>query len=153
MSYPFNVRVYGILIHDRKVLIADEFFHDTFITKFPGGGLQFGEGTVDCLIRELREELGVKAEILNHFYTTDFFLPSAFDRSNQIISIYYLVKADNPASVPVSDKKPDVKTLTNGYCSFRWLALEHLAESEFTFPADKKVALLLRDSLNKVSGS
>ncbi len=151
MSYPFNVRVYGILIYENKVLVADEFFHNTFITKFPGGGLQYGEGTIDCLIRELKEELGVTAEILNHFYTTDFFLPSAFDPSKQIISIYYTVSAKDLSSVPVSEKKPDVTTLTNGFCSFRWLALEKLAENEFTFPADKKVALLLLNSLNKKS--
>lgn len=151
MSYPFNVRVYGILIHEKKVLVADEFFHDTFITKFPGGGLQFGEGTIDCLIRELKEELGVNAIVLKHFYTTDFFLPSAFDGSKQIISIYYTASAKDLSSVLVSDKKPDVTVLKNGFCSFRWLALDHLSENDFTFAADKKVASLLRDSQNRIS--
>ena len=41
MSYPFNVRVYGLLIDDRyRVLIADELVHGHRITKFPGGGLE-----------------------------------------------------------------------------------------------------------------
>lgn len=143
MSYPFNVRVYGLLIHDEKVLVADEFFHDTFITKFPGGGLQFGEGTIDCLKRELKEELNLDAHIMDHFYTTDFFLPSAFDSSKQIISIYYLADAGNLSMVKVSPNKPEPGLLRNGYCSFRWLPFALLSEDEFTFPADKTVARLL----------
>lgn len=149
MSYPFNVRVYGIVIHEKKVLAADEFFHDTFITKFPGGGLQFGEGTIDCLIREFKEELGIKAQVIQHFYTTDFFLPSAFDQSKQIISVYYSVTALNLSSIVVSSSKPEIRKLTNGFCSFRWLPLDQLSEDEFTFTADRKVAALLLESLKR----
>ena len=44
----FNIRVYGILINDAKqVLVSDEYIRGTYITKFPGGGLEFGEGTRD----------------------------------------------------------------------------------------------------------
>jgi ADP-ribose pyrophosphatase YjhB (NUDIX family) len=145
MSYPFNIRVYGILIHERRVLVADEYFHDTFITKFPGGGLQYGEGTKEGLIRELKEELGLDVHSIRHFYTTDFFLPSAFDPSKQIISIYYYAKADDLSQLMVSDRKPEKNLLYNGYCSFRWLPIDCLSEMEFTFQADKKVAVMLRD--------
>src|SRR5689334_11347844 len=88
----FNVRVYGILINAKKqVLVTDEFRFGYRITKFPGGGLQFGEGTIDCLKRECFEELHLEVEVLKHFYTTDFFLRSAFNETQQIISIYYLI--------------------------------------------------------------
>ena len=54
----FNIRVYGILINDNKqVLVADEYIRGGMYTKFPGGGLEFGEGTRDCLKRELKEEV------------------------------------------------------------------------------------------------
>jgi 8-oxo-dGTP pyrophosphatase MutT (NUDIX family) len=148
MSYPFNVRVYGILIKDNRVLVADEFFHDTFLTKFPGGGLEFGEGPVDCLIRELKEELGIETRIIRHFYTTDFFLPSAFDSLKQIISIYYQVDSDESSSVVVSEFKPENKILKNGHCSFRWITLDKLSTDDFTFPADKKVAALILELRN-----
>lgn len=146
MYYPFNVRVYGVLVNDNKVLIADEFFHDTFITKFPGGGLEFGEGTIECLIREFKEELGLNVQIVRHFYTTDFFLPSAFDHSKQILGIYYLITSYEASSVIVSEGKPDILTLKNGHCSFRWIPIDQLSEDEFTFPADKRVAGLLLES-------
>ena len=89
----FNIRVYGILINDKKqVLVADEYVRGGLYTKFPGGGLEFGEGTRDCLKRELKEELGIEAAIGDHVYTTDYFQMSAFRPDDQIISIYYFAK-------------------------------------------------------------
>ena len=92
MSSKFNVRVYGVLISDGAVLVSDEYIKKNKITKLPGGGLEFGEGTKDCLIREFKEELDLNVEIMEHFYTTDFFVTSSFDTHSQVISIYYLVK-------------------------------------------------------------
>ena len=49
----FNVRVYGVLLDDEKrLLVSDEFIRGQYITKLPGGGLEIGEGTRDCLQRE-----------------------------------------------------------------------------------------------------
>ena len=84
----FNIRVYGIWIQDNKVLVNEEKIRDKIITKFPGGGLHWGEGIIDCLKREWIEELNINIEPLGHFYTTDFFQRSAYDNS-QVISIYY----------------------------------------------------------------
>ncbi len=54
----FNIRVYAFILNSyEEVLIAEEFHYDTFMRKLPGGGLQFGEGIYDALIREIREEL------------------------------------------------------------------------------------------------
>ncbi|HEY0897744.1 MAG TPA: NUDIX hydrolase, partial [Sphingobacteriaceae bacterium] len=52
MSYPFNVRVYGLLInHRQEILISDEEEYGVRFTKFPGGGLEYGEGLLDGLKR------------------------------------------------------------------------------------------------------
>ena len=76
--HRFNVRVYGILIKDGKVLVSDEYIKGNKITKFPGGGLEFGEGTIECIKREFIEEMQLPVEVISHFYTTDFFVSSAF---------------------------------------------------------------------------
>lgn len=91
--FKFNIRVYGLVINDKKqILITDEFRLGMRMTKFPGGGLRFGEGTVDCLRREFREELNSEIEIIRHFYTTDYYQPTMLlDVPQQLISIYYLV--------------------------------------------------------------
>ena len=66
MSLPvslFNVRVYGLLLNQQnQVLIAEEKHYNTFVRKFPGGGLQFGEGTIDAVKHEFREELTIEIE-------------------------------------------------------------------------------------------
>ena len=72
-----TVRVYGILINDRnEVLLADETIHGKLISKFPGGGMELGEGPVECVVREFREETNQQVEIISHFYTTGFYIHS-----------------------------------------------------------------------------
>src|SRR6478735_10288577 len=89
----FNVRVYGLLINEaNEVLISDEQEYGFKFTKFPGGGLEYGEGLIEGLKREFVEECNTEVEVISHFYTTDFFVKSAFNDS-QIISVYYNVKA------------------------------------------------------------
>ena len=43
MYKGFNVRVYGVLVEDGKLLVSDEYIKEHEITKLPGGGLEFGE--------------------------------------------------------------------------------------------------------------
>src|SRR5215510_3718455 len=101
----FNLRVYGILINEKKqVLVSDEYIRGNYYTKFPGGGLEFGEGTRDCLKREFKEEMDLLVEVGEHIYTTDFFQMSAFNPQHQIISIYYFAKALEEIKAPLRDK-------------------------------------------------
>lgn len=102
----FTIRVYGILKDEQQnIIVSDENIRGNLFTKFPGGGLEFGEGTRDCLVREFKEEMNLTVQIKDHFYTTDFFQRSAFNPSHQIISIYYTVEALEPILVP-HPKKP-----------------------------------------------
>ena len=98
----FNVRVYGLLIHNNQILIVKEPIKNNQVIKFPGGGLEFGEGTIDGLKREFKEELGVDITGITHFYTTDFFVQSFLNPEHQVISIYYLVQA-NPEELNFSN--------------------------------------------------
>lgn len=72
---PFVIRVYGILINkNAEVLLTHEKEEGNVFTKFPGGGLEFGEGLRECLVREFLEETQQRVEVMEHFYTTDFLL-------------------------------------------------------------------------------
>lgn len=139
----FNIRVYALFTNEKnEVLITDEFRFGKEITKFPGGGLEWGEGTIDCIKRECREELGCEIKILKHFYTTDFFQPSAFHPEHQLISIYYLVNAITP--IPSAILKPKNHPDKNeGAQSFRWILISQLNPEDFTFPIDRKVGSML----------
>src|SRR5215468_5074625 len=101
----FNIRVYGLLLGPNKeVLVSDEFIRGNYYTKFPGGGLELGEGTRDCLKREFKEEMDLNVSIGDHIYTTDFYQVSAFNPAHQIISIYYFASALEPIRAPLRTK-------------------------------------------------
>lgn len=148
MNRKFNVRVYGVCIHNENVLVADELIKGREIIKFPGGGLEFGEGTIDCIKREFIEETGQEVEVIRHFYTTDFFVESAFNPDSQVISIYYLVKFISEPVFTVKNKKFDFLQRANDEFVFRWIPLAEISEKEFTFVIDKKVAEIIRKELS-----
>jgi mutator protein MutT len=141
MSLPnkFNIRVYGLLINDQnEILISDEQQNDFRFSKFPGGGLEFGEGPEDCVIREFKEELNIEIKIQNHYYTTGFFQQSAFFKDHQIISIYYLVSCEQ--SLSISTVKSRFENLEDKGQVFRWAKIGEINVEELNFPIDRLVA-------------
>lgn len=148
----FNIRVYGILVNEKnQVLISDEFIRGNYYTKFPGGGLEFGEGTRDCLAREFMEEMNLKVEVGEHLYTTDFFQMSAFNPEHQIVSIYYAVKALEDIKVPLRDKPFDFdETQLATYKekgeteTFRFINWEEFSSASVSLPIDKIVADMMK---------
>lgn len=144
MDHSFNVRVYGILINENnEVLVTDECIKGKKFTKFPGGGLEYAEGTRDCLKREWQEELRQEIEVGDHLYTTDFFQISAFGDGRQIISIYYYVKPVSPFVVNFRKIPFDFDNLEDGAQIFRWISLPQFSADSVTFPIDKIVAGLV----------
>lgn len=144
----FNVRVYGLLLDEGRVLVSDELIKGHKITKFPGGGLEFGEGTIECVIREFKEELNLNIEVVDHFYTADFFVASAFNPNSQVISIYYHVRALEPIKAKISEEAFDFDPLKEEDQAFRWLKVDELHQNNFTFAIDKKVSSLLNKKLH-----
>lgn len=136
MEKRFNIRVYGIWVHDGRILANEEQIRGQKVIKFPGGGLDWGEGTIDCLKREWKEELNLDIEVKEHFYTTEFFQLSAFDHS-QVISIYYFVSAD--PMQPIINLVPNERTY--------WVNINDVSEDLFTLPIDKTVGGMLQNQL------
>ncbi len=148
----FTIRVYTLILNDgNDVLVTDEFQLGMKMTKFPGGGLNFGEGTIDCLKREIMEECSQEIENIRHFYTTDFYQKALFWDDYQLISIYYLASLKGPAQFPISGKPFDFSEMINGNQSFRWVNIQKLNPDEFTFPIDKHVAHLLKEYLSQTN--
>jgi 8-oxo-dGTP diphosphatase len=149
----FNIRVYGILINEQKqVLVSDEYIRGMYITKFPGGGLEFGEGTRDCLQREFMEELDLQVEVQEHLYTTDYFQMSAFNPEHQIISIYYSVKALEEIKAPLRDKPFDFDEAqlkkydeTKEIETARFINYNDFSAESLTLPIDKTVAGIIKE--------
>jgi 8-oxo-dGTP diphosphatase len=148
----FNLRVYGILLgENKKVLVSDEFIRGNYYTKFPGGGLEFGEGTRDCLKREFKEEMDLEVKITDHIYTTDFFQMSAFNPEHQIISIYYFAEPLEPIKAPLRSKPFDfderelkIYEQKKETETFRFIEWEEFSERSVTLPIDKVVAGIVK---------
>lgn len=140
----FNIRVYGLFIHEGQILVTDEFRMGQYLTKFPGGGLHFGEGTIDCLKRECREELGQEIQIIAHFYTTDFFQPTLYlPQTEQLLSIYYLASLTKPKAIDHANLPFDFPEVSEGAQRFRWINIRQLSGEHFTLPVDRHVVNLL----------
>ncbi|MBK7761824.1 MAG: NUDIX domain-containing protein [Bacteroidetes bacterium] len=140
----FNIRVYGIWINEQnEILVSDERIEDFYFTKFPGGGLEFGEGIKDCLIREWKEELDMDIEVGEHIYTTDFYQQSAFDEHAQIISIYYFVKPIMPIKISLKIMPFEFALEGREEQSFRTISMYEFSEQMVTLPIDKVLAKLL----------
>lgn len=147
-----TIRVYGILINENKqVLVSDEFIRGNYYTKFPGGGLEFGEGTRECLKREFKEEMDLEVEIGDHIYTTDYFQVSAFNTQHQILSIYYCAKALEPIKASLRNKEFDfdeqqlaVYADKKEIETFRFIDWENFSADTVTLPIDKIVAAMIK---------
>ena len=148
-----SLRVYGILINENnQLLVSDEYIRGNYYTKFPGGGLEFGEGTRDCLKREFMEEMSLQVSVGEHLYTTDFFQMSAFNPNHQIVSIYYKVKPLEEIKVRLSNIPFDfdenhlvVYKEKNEVETFRFIDWKDVSEDSVTLPIDKKVVALLKE--------
>ncbi len=149
MSDLFTVRVYGIMINEKKqVLVSDEHIRGGLYTKFPGGGLEFGEGTLECMVREWKEEINQDIEVVEHLYTTDFFQMNAFNNKQQIIAIYYLVKGISPFNIHTGSKPFDFELPDDPMVQIegvRWIDWADFTEEAITLPTDKMVTKIVKE--------
>lgn len=155
----FNVRVYGILINEyHQILVSDEYIRGAYYTKFPGGGMEIGEGTRDCLKREFLEEMNTEIEVQDHFYTTDYYVQSVMNPSDQIVSIYYTVKPVSPLQIPLAKKKYhfthaqlEYYEKTKAVETFRFIDLANFSAEEVNLPIDKVVAKMIQTQYQQTS--
>jgi 8-oxo-dGTP diphosphatase len=144
----YVIRVYALIINEHKqVLLSDEYVLDMKMTKFPGGGMEPEEGTLDCLQREAREEFGQELTHIRHFYTTDYYQKALFYEDHQLISIYYLADFQVEPGFPVSDIPFDFPENVNGSQSFRWESIAELSDQDLTFPIDRIVLAKLKEHI------
>ena len=137
MIDKINIRVYAIYLNEKNELMAlDEGYAGEKLIKLPGGGLEFGEGTIECLHREFAEELNLKIEVLEHFYTQEDFLVSRFRENEQLLTIYYTVNILNLEELKIIDESIE---------KVKWISLHE--ENPLPLPIDKIVFQKLKEKL------
>ena len=134
----FNIRVYGLILESGSILLSKELIMGEEVIKFPGGGLEHGEGLIEGLNREFKEEIGQRIYNVKHYYTTDFFQRSSFKLTDQLISIYYTGKLKHKVVNKINKPKKDQPV-------FFWKQLERLNEVKFKFPIDQLIIKKLKN--------
>ena len=137
MIDKINIRVYAIYLNEKNELMAlDEGYAGEKLIKLPGGGLEFGEGTIECLHREFAEELNLKIEVFEHFYTQEDFFVSRFRENEQLLTIYYNVNILNLDELKILDESIE---------NVKWISLHE--ENPLPLPIDKIVFEKLKEKL------
>ncbi|MDG4946665.1 NUDIX hydrolase [Weeksellaceae bacterium KMM 9713] len=134
----FNIRVYGIIIHQDALLILKEPYAGEILFKFPGGGLEFGESLIEGLKRELKEELNLNLIEASHFYTQEEFMVSKFRANEQLLTIYYKAQVDNIEDLTKFDQA--IQELI-------WVPLKELSTNHVNLPIDQVVVKKLLSEL------
>jgi len=135
MIDKFNIRVYGVWQKGNKILVSNENIDGFKMLKLPGGGLEFGEGPLDCVTREFREELGVRVMVKELLHTTDDFLQSAFRKNEQVIAIHYTIECDEEIEHYQTVQTTNVGRENKHH--FEWRLLNDDLLSQLTFEMDR----------------
>ncbi len=132
----FNVRAYAICVHENKVLSVQEKYEDVIYSKLPGGGVEFGEGLIECLHREFKEELNLDIEVTEHLYTQENFVQSLFDDGKQLLFVYYTARILNIDALAISS--PDITGV-------QWIDFE--GDNPLELPVDKIAFQLYKEKM------
>jgi ADP-ribose pyrophosphatase YjhB (NUDIX family) len=136
----FNIRVYGIVVYNGKILLSHENYRNHKFTKFPGGGLEWGESTHDCLVREFKEELNIDVEPGFLFHVTETFQQSKFFPNDQVLGVYFLVNSNELDKIIIGKRlsiNPDKGE------TFEWVSLDDFNIESLTFATDREAAAKL----------
>ena len=120
-DYKLNVRAAGIIIHNNTVLTHrnTKSNHYTFI----GGRVEIGEDSASTVKREIEEELGKKAEIIEHGGVIENFFEMKGSKYHEILFIH------RAEFVNEEDKKIEY-TLKNregkDYLQYEWVNIDKI---------------------------
>ena len=142
---PFTQRTYGILINKKQeVLISDEFRFGRYFRKFPGGGVEKGEGILDALKREFKEELSLEIDSHEFLFFNDYFQQSSFDPNLQVTCFYYVVKCSGAQDLKLESYEIP---LTEDGEKQQWISINELNIETLTFPIDRDALRTLKTRL------
>lgn len=133
----FNIRVYALCIVNNELLTLKEPFAGNMVVKLPGGGLEFGEGTADCLKREFKEELNLELTVGDAFYIQEDFVPSLAKDGKQLLTLFFFATIKDLHNLEIIDKNIQ---------EVNWIPLT--ANNPFTLPVDKIVFNKLQSKLS-----
>lgn len=142
----FNVRVYMMVtrIHPetglRQMLVSYERLPLGGVMKFPGGGMEWGEGATACLRREALEELGQPVKVGDLVHVSQKAHLSSFDGNQQVVAIHYAAALCGAIGFEDDGILEDVfgKRVPMFHQRLGWRDVNSLESREFQFASDRE---------------
>lgn len=132
----FKLRVCGVVQVGDKILIDN--CDNAPFWGYPGGHVELGESTREAVVREVKEEIGVDAEIIKNLALIQLFFTREDGKPFHEIGFYYLMKANiEPKNLTIEEN--DKGKLRKH--QFRWVTKEELKNLDVRPTELKKVIL------------
>lgn len=126
----FNYRACAVIINNNKLLAMHNYLSPYFY--LPGGRVKFNETAEEAVLRELKEELGITAEIVRPlWFNQSFFIEDVTNERFHELCIYFLIDVSKNELITSEDKFLGVER--NKKHIFEWLPTESLKD-EYLYP-------------------
>ena len=124
----FNYRVCAVLLDQGRILVMQDERSPYFY--LPGGRVRMGERAEDAVLREVREELGIEAQIERPLWLSQAFFTEDVDRADyHELCLYFLLDASDTDLLLRGDRfrGPELRHVHD----FEWLPFDRLREEYF----------------------
>ena len=138
----FNARCY-VLIRSKqnRILVMQERWQGVDLNKFPGGGLELGEGLLECIHREITEEFSSSEKLAySHFFTPTECFASRFKPQEQLLLNYFT------NSTEADEQQWSLIPNDPNLLGMQWLELKAENAQWFTLQSDKDAFLKLLEA-------
>ncbi len=130
-----TIRVGGFLVHEGRILLVQQGRGDSRYWLLPGGGVRFGESLAHALIRETREELGLRVAVGQLLAIVESISPEP-DYPKHVVHLVFEVSA-----APEADLEPREASVLGA----RFLDETELAGADLRPPIAEFLAACLRE--------
>ncbi|MEM9858904.1 MAG: NUDIX hydrolase [Bacteroidota bacterium] len=120
-SHKLRVRVCGILLEKKRLLVI----HHLGIGKQnslwspPGGGLEFGETTEECLQREFREETGLEIAVHDLLFVHEY-------QNDQLHAVELFFKVEKVGGTLVKGTDPEMDSDNQMISDLKFVTISEL---------------------------
>lgn len=136
----FNYRVCGIIINENRLLANTNASVPYYY--LPGGRVKFNETAEQAVLREIKEELRVTAEVIRPLWLNEsFFTEEASHERFHELCLYFLMDITKTDLLSLGDSF--VITEDGQPSTFQWIKFEEL-DSTYLYP------LFIKDKLNQL---